>query len=157
VGYVVAAGKLDKTKLTEYLLERLPSYMVPSLWVELSSIPLNSNGKVDQKYLSALEQEDISPVAYIAPRNEMEQKLVLLWQELLNTERIGINDNFFELGGHSLLAMRLVSYMESKLQISVPIHILFQFSSISELSKYLEVQKNVDPPQEPTSYKIIDV
>ena len=82
---------------------------------------------------------------------------MLLWQELLNTERIGINDNFFELGGHSLLAMRLVSYMESKLQITVPIHILFQFSSISELSKYLEVQKKVDPPQETTSYKLIDI
>ncbi|MEJ7558098.1 MAG: amino acid adenylation domain-containing protein [Pedobacter sp.] len=157
VAYFIPASTYDREVLGNQLRSMLPEYMLPSSWVEIESLPLTPNGKINRRYLSALEQEDISPVAYIAPRNELEQKLVLLWQELLNTERIGINDNFFELGGHSLLAMRLVSYMESKLQITVPIHILFQFSSISELSKYLEVQKNVDPPQETTSYKLIDV
>ena len=157
VAYYIPTSTYDREVLGNQLRLMLPEYMLPSSWVEIESLPLTPNGKINRRYLSTLEQEDISQVAYIAPRNELEQKLVLLWQELLNTERIGINDNFFELGGHSLLAMRLVSYMESKLQITVPIHILFQFSSISELSKYLEVQKKVDPPQETTSYKLIDI
>jgi amino acid adenylation domain-containing protein len=157
VAYFIPAPTYDRGVLGNQLRRTLPEYMIPSSWIQIENLPLTPNGKINRRYLSAIEQEDISHVAYIAPRNELEQKLVLLWQELLNTERIGINDNFFELGGHSLLAMRLVSYMESKLQITVPIHILFQFSSISELSKYLEVQKNIDPPEETTSYKIIDV
>ncbi|RZK76376.1 MAG: amino acid adenylation domain-containing protein, partial [Pedobacter sp.] len=157
VAYYIPTSTYDREVLGNQLRLMLPEYMLPSSWVKIESLPLTPNGKINRRYLSTLEQEDISQVAYIAPRNELEQKLVLLWQELLNTERIGINDNFFELGGHSLLAMRLVSYMESKLQITVPIHILFQFSSISELSKYLEVQKKVDPPQETTTYKLIDI
>ncbi|MCP5008607.1 MAG: SDR family NAD(P)-dependent oxidoreductase, partial [Aestuariibacter sp.] len=36
---------------------------------------------------------------YIAPQNEMEEKVVQLWQQLLGINQIGINDNFFDLGG----------------------------------------------------------
>jgi amino acid adenylation domain-containing protein len=138
-GYVVAEGEFDKQAIQAYLSTKLPDYMVPALWVELESIPLTPNGKIDRK---ALPDPDLQSIIteYVAPRNATEQALANIWQELLGLERIGIHDNFFELGGHSLLAMRVVSYIERELSVSIPIQMLFQFTSISDLSKYLEFE-----------------
>jgi len=77
---------------------------------------------------------------------------------LLGVERVGVYDNFFELGGHSLLAMRLVSYIERDLLVTIPIHMLFQFTSISDLSKYLEIQNSGDFQERNTgTFKLLDV
>ena len=81
---------------------------------------------------------------------------------MLCVERVCIYDNFFELSGHCLLAMRMVYYIERKLLLSIPIHVLFQFTSISDLSKYLEIQTNSSPEtgleeKDTTAYKLIDV
>ncbi|WP_415803480.1 phosphopantetheine-binding protein, partial [Bacillus albus] len=43
-------------------------------------------------------------VEYEAPRNAVEEKLVSIWQDILDIENIGIHHNFFEIGGHSLKA-----------------------------------------------------
>ena len=120
-------------------------------------MPLTPNGKLDRKALPDPDMTDIT-TEYVAPRNETEKQLATIWQELLRVERVGIYDNFFELGGHSLLAMRLVSYIERDLSVSIPINILFQFTSISDLSKYLEIQ-TIDDLQERNTdrFKVIDV
>ena len=112
--------------------------MVPVLWVELESLPLTPNGKIDRKALPDPEITNIT-AEYAAPRNEPNnQTNRIAGQELLGVERIGIYDNFFELGGHSLLVMRAVSLIRRELLITIPVHMLFQFASISELSKYLK-------------------
>jgi acyl carrier protein len=98
--------------------------------------------------------------AYVAPRNETEVKLAEIWQDLLNVERIGINDNFFELGGHSLLAMRAVSLIRRDLLVSIPIHMLFRFTSIIDLSKYLELElKTISDLEEKNTdeFDIVDI
>jgi acyl carrier protein len=94
---------------------------------------------------------------YVAPRTKLEEDLVDIWKQLLHLEQVGIYDNFFELGGHSLLAMRMVSYIESSLSVSIPIKVLFQFTCISDLSKYLEIQANSQSGENITSYKVFDV
>jgi amino acid adenylation domain-containing protein len=157
VGYVVPRGEFDKQKIQDYLSTKLPDYMVPVVWVELQSIPLMPNGKFDRKALPDPGLTDIVK-GYVGPRNATEETLAQIWQELLGLERVGIYDNFFELGGHSLLAMRVVSYIERDLSVSIPINMLFQFTSISELSKYLEIQ-NIGglPERNPDIFKVIDV
>ena len=77
---------------------------------------------------------------YMAPRNETEQALAMIWQELLGTERIGIRDNFFELGGHSLLAMRVVSAIRKDLNIELNIRDLFIHPDIASLGACLDEQ-----------------
>ena len=74
----------------------------------------------------------------------MEKKLTSIWQELLGLERVGIHDNFFELGGHSLMVMRVVAHIKKNLLLSIPVHAIFQFSTIYELSNYLEMAKDED-------------
>jgi acyl carrier protein len=133
--------------------------MVPALWVELQKLPLTPNGKIDKKALPDPELTDMV-TEYIAPRNETEETLAKIWQELLNVERIGINDNFFELGGHSLLAMRAVSLIRRDLLVSIPIHMLFRFTSISDLSKYLELElKTISDLEEKNTdeFDIVDI
>jgi len=139
IGYVVCEKEFDKQAIQGYLSTKLPDYMVPAIWVQIESIPLTPNGKIDRKALPDPEMTDIK-TEYVAPRNEIEAKLAVIWQDLLQTERAGIYDNFFEVGGHSLLAMRVVSAIERDLSVSIPINILFQFSSISDLAKYIEFE-----------------
>ena len=113
--------------------------MVPAIWVALESIPLTVNGKINRKALPDPELSDVTN-EYIAPRNETEQQLAVIWQELLGVAEIGINDNFFELGGHSLLAMRSVSLIRSVLNVEVNIRDLFTYSTIARLGGYLDEQ-----------------
>ncbi|MBK8551802.1 MAG: hypothetical protein IPL53_12350 [Ignavibacteria bacterium] len=80
---------------------------------------------------------------YVAPRNELEEKLAGIWKELLNLEKVGVYDNFFELGGNSLLAMRVISAILKELEIELAIKDLFKFTNISDLSKYIEININI--------------
>jgi acyl carrier protein len=128
------------------LHQRLPEYMVPSELVTLSQLPITSNGKLDRKFLNQLEERTASNNStYEAPRNELEQKLADIWQELLHIERVGISDNFFDLGGHSLMAMKVVSQIKNKLSLTIPIQSIFQFPTIDKLGNYLEMMNDEDP------------
>ena len=113
--------------------------MIPALWVELESLPLTTNGKIDRKALPDPEGTTAEG-GYAAPRNETEQQLAAIWQELLGVERVGINDNFFEIGGHSLLAMRVVSAIRKELNVELTIRDLFVYPNIASLGVYLEEQ-----------------
>jgi acyl carrier protein len=127
--------------LKEYLGKQLPSYMIPNNIFVLKEFPITASGKIDRKALKDPKELGIrSGVEYVAPRNELEEKLAQIWKELLGVEQVGINDNFFELGGHSLLAMRLISAIRKEFEVELPIKDLFEYTTISELSRYLEVQ-----------------
>ena len=90
--------------------------MVPALWVELESLPLTQNGKIDKKALPDPDASELLSNEYVAPRNETERIIAEIWKELLQVDRVGIHDNFFELGGHSLLAMRVISSIRRELE-----------------------------------------
>ncbi|WP_147203649.1 non-ribosomal peptide synthetase, partial [Segetibacter aerophilus] len=109
VGYIVAKTAFDKHAISAFLLERLPEYMVPALWVELDSLPLTSNGKVDKQALPEPDATKLTVNEYVAPATEFQRALAEIWQQLLGVERIGIEDNFFELGGDSILTIQVVS------------------------------------------------
>jgi arthrofactin-type cyclic lipopeptide synthetase B len=94
--------------LREHLLQHLPDFMVPALFVHLDALPLSPNGKLDRKALPAPGAEALTVREYAAPQGDTETLLAQVWAELLNVERVGRQDNFFELGGHSLLAVSLI-------------------------------------------------
>ncbi len=157
IAYVITERDFDKGLFIEYLQSKLPDYMIPAVWIPLDSMPLTANGKVDKKALPDPEVT-VATTTYVAPRNDTESALAEIWQELLNVERVGVYDNFFELGGHSLLAMRVAAYIERKLQVSVAIHVLFQFATINDLSKYIEIKiKPSSKVENNTSFKFLDV
>ncbi|MBL4673508.1 MAG: amino acid adenylation domain-containing protein, partial [Arenicella sp.] len=141
VAYVTTKAGLQTNDLRAtfkaQLQQRLPDYMVPSLFIELDDLPLNANGKLDRQ---ALPEPDasIAQHEYVAPSTEAEKVLCTIWQRLLGVQRIGVTDNFFELGGHSLLAMRLVSEVRSQCNVELVVRDIFNTTQLSDLAALLE-------------------
>ncbi len=71
---------------------------------------------------------------YVAPRNEQEEILAEIWQDLLDIKKISVNDDFFEIGGHSIIAVRLISRIEKKTSVRLPLSSLFEFPTISKIA-----------------------
>ena len=119
VVYIVSEEDIDKQSLREFISQSLPEYMIPSYFVDLDAIPLTENGKIDRKALPEVDDTAIIKKEYVAPRNEMEEQLAKIWQEVLGVEKIGIMDNFFELGGNSMSAINLMHVMKDKFFIEI--------------------------------------
>ena len=134
------------------LRQLLPDYMVPSYIAALDELPLNSNGKVDRKQLPTINLKEQAQV-YVAPRNQAEQTLCKMWQELLEVEQVGINDNFFALGGHSLLAVQLLSNVNEHFKIDLSLQTLFGLSTLEELAQVIEKQQ---PKMDEVSFARMD-
>ncbi|MEW2163788.1 amino acid adenylation domain-containing protein [Streptomyces sp. NPDC007084] len=136
VAYVVPdeSGTPDPDQLAERAAEELPPYMVPTAFVVLDSLPLNSNGKVDRKALPApaAHTEDLR-----APRTPDEEVLCQLFAQILGLERVGVDQSFFRLGGHSLLGSRLISRIRSALGAEVTFPMLFAAPTVAELAAAL--------------------
>src|SRR5260370_21934427 len=117
----------------------LPEYMVPAVFVSLGARPWNANGKVDRRALAGMEVA-VGPVQkYVGPQNEVEKQVVEIWAEVLKLvpEKIGINDNFFELGGHSLSAIQLIAKINRRLNLSLPLAVIFPAPNIAGLAKLI--------------------
>ncbi len=124
-----------KLHLPEFLESRLPDYMIPSAFVPLSALPLNSNGKVDRRGLPPPDWSDgSSRNPYAAPRNAVEKTLAGLWADVLGVERVGIHDDFFKLGGHSLLVAQLVSRIRTAFEMELPLRQLFRTPTVAEFA-----------------------
>ncbi|TGD57484.1 non-ribosomal peptide synthetase [Flavobacterium humi] len=153
VAYYVAASAIDKSDLRNYLSENLPDYMIPGFYVELVSMPLNSNGKIDRKELPGITGEDIIRKEYTAPRNETERKLALIWQEVLGMEKIGVFDNFYEIGGNSLKSIQ-VSAKLKKEGYELSVLTILKYPRISDLVPHLETIETVfEESYEPNIYQ----
>jgi acyl-coenzyme A synthetase/AMP-(fatty) acid ligase/acyl carrier protein len=131
--------ELTASELRDFAHDRLPDFMIPSLWVMLDELPLTPNGKVDRRALPA--PDHVRPRdenTYVAPRNVDEEILAQLWSEILGVDTIGVNDNFFDLGGHSLLATQLVSRIRKKLDVEMPLRGVFEAPTIAGQAERIE-------------------
>ncbi len=146
VAYIVPQPNSNYSidKLRSFLQQQLPDYLIPAVFVELTSLPLTPNGKVDRHKLPAPSREHPQlDRAYIAAQTDLERMLVEIWSDVLKIDRVGIDDNFFDLGGTSLSILQVASAIEQKLGITnLPIVKLFQHSTISNLAKYLATEQN---------------
>ncbi|MBU8583612.1 lichenysin non-ribosomal peptide synthetase LicA, partial [Bacillus paralicheniformis] len=159
--YVVPkqSGEIHLQGLREHLSKHLPDYMIPSHFVELDEIPLTGSGKVDRKALLRHEVSVSGTAEYAAPRNEYEEKMVGIWQEVLGTEQVGIHDQFFELGGHSLKAMAMLAKIHKAFGVEVPLQVLFEKPTVAALSGFVsEAEKDgytvIEPAPESDDYPL---
>ncbi|PRO40486.1 non-ribosomal peptide synthetase [Bacillus sp. LLTC93] len=129
--------KLDVIK--SGLKERLPAYLLPHELIRLDNLPLTTNGKVDKRQLPKPEAPQGKRHVKL-PVNEVEQKLLVMWREVLERDDISTDDHFFELGGHSLKAMSLLSKVCKEFEVQVPIHLLFETPTIEAISRYIQKQ-----------------
>jgi thioesterase domain-containing protein/acyl carrier protein len=139
VAYIVGnASTTDPAALRRHLQSQLPDYMIPGVFIALESLPLSPNGKVDRNALPALEPSGrVGTRAFRPPRDAVEQKLVGIWQDVLDVRPIGVEDDFFLLGGHSLLAVRLMAWIEQQFGRHLPMATLFKGPTIAQLAAIL--------------------
>ena len=130
--------KIKETELRNELAKELPEYMIPSLFIHVDNIPINSNGKVDYKKLNTYNQEVLSETEYKAPQGEIEEVVHRIWSEVLNLNKISTLDDFLQLGGTSLSAIRIVSRIAEQIEFEIGVDKVFEFPTIELLSKEIE-------------------
>jgi amino acid adenylation domain-containing protein len=136
VAYVVPHGQAPTLPdIRSFVQQKLPSYMIPAVFVFLERLPLTANGKVDRRALPPPDWQASEPEHdESVPRTPTEEVLIEIWATVLNLERVGIHDNFFELGGHSLLATRVVLRVRHAFGVELPLHALFEAPTIAGLA-----------------------
>jgi tyrocidine synthetase III len=141
---VWSEGKEDVQGLRKYLAELLPKYMVPEQFISAERIPRNGSGKLDRRALEANDagKQVASITAYTGVQSTTEERLLKIWQELLDTGNIDVTDNFFELGGHSLKAMRMVSRICRVFDMKISVKEIFQYATVQQLARYIDRQLN---------------
>ncbi len=134
---------LDLPEIRSFAKQKLPEYMLPSRWVTVDQFPLTPNGKVDRKALPAPVRE-IQPNRRESPRDELEAKLVSIFEIVLGVRPVGVTDDFFELGGHSLMAARLMTEIRSLTGRQLSLSTLFQGANVRYLRHFLEEETAAD-------------
>lgn len=128
-----------KRSLRRALQQKVPDYMIPSIFVTLMNFPLTLSGKIDLKALPSPQNFDqLIHKEYIAPKTSTEKRLAHIWESLLHKDNVSMNDNFFDLGGTSLTAADLSVRILNEFKTSVPAKILFDLSYIPILAEYID-------------------
>ncbi|MEC1920653.1 plipastatin non-ribosomal peptide synthetase PpsC [Bacillus subtilis] len=139
-GYISVKAGTNAEQVRSLLARSLPNYMIPAYISEMEALPLTSNGKLNRKALP--EPNFTSKQTYAPPRNDLEDQLVLIWQEVLGIQRIGIEDSFFELGGDSIKALQ-VSARLGRYGLSLQISDLFRHPKIKDLSPFIRKSERI--------------
>ncbi len=111
VAYYLSDDEIVVDKLKAYVVEKLPSYMLPLYYIKLDSLPLTSNGKLDLKKLP--EPSSFAIDDYQAPTTVVEKLLIKHWSDILNVKVISITDNYFLIGGDSIKSIQISSKMRA--------------------------------------------
>ncbi|MFT4702836.1 MAG: natural product biosynthesis luciferase-like monooxygenase protein [Bradymonadia bacterium] len=154
IAYVVptSAGAPTLAELRAHAADALPSYMVPSAFVSLPSLPKTANGKLDRAKLPPPTAAPTSvSTAYIAPADDTQSQIVEVWKRSLGVERVGIDDNFFDLGGHSLLTVQVHAELQPLLAKPVTLVDLFRFPTVRTLSAFVSGESGGDAVEKGTA------
>jgi amino acid adenylation domain-containing protein len=140
--YYVSSAQINSADLRDFLGLKLPEYMRPAAYVELTKLPLLSNGKVDRSRLPAPQQW--LQVGHLPPASTVEEILCGIWEEVLRLKKVGVEDSFFELGGHSLMATQVISRVRHVFNCEVSLRAFLQQPTIRKLAHAVE-QQTQDP------------
>ena len=145
VAYIVARQHVFQlgNVLRSYLQDKLPSYMVPSAFVQVEMLPRTPSGKVNPRGLPApgQAQTNAGGEEYVAPRTPLEEILATIWAAVLRLEPISRRDQFFKLGGHSLQATQVVARLRELLHIELPVRAIYDAPTIPALATTIERMK----------------
>ncbi|WP_198299661.1 phosphopantetheine-binding protein [Tumebacillus avium] len=106
-------------------------------WIQFEA----QTGQADAMHEKLSGQAHARPnlhTAYVEPRDEGEELIAQIFQELLGIEAVGVHDSFFQLGGNSLLGTQLITRLRSSFQVDLPLRILFEAATVAELSVIIE-------------------
>ncbi len=118
----------------------MPHYMQPAVVHLLATIPLNPNGKVDQRALDA-SLVDVKSVPSDISRSPTMEKVVGIYEKLLCVPIAYSDRSLFELGGNSLHLMQLLSELRSTFSPRLELSFLAENSSPDAVCDWAELQQ----------------
>ncbi|AFY74911.1 acyl-CoA synthetase (AMP-forming)/AMP-acid ligase II [Synechococcus sp. PCC 7502] len=138
------------------LVEKLPSYMIPSKFVILETLPTTTNSKIDRSKLPPIDWSlpDVDN-SFMPPRNSLETEILEIWESVLQLSRISINDNFIELGGSSIQAMQIVSRVLEKFYINLSPNLLLESATVAAMADKI-IQYQIQLTSEIDIEKMLD-
>ncbi|MCB0746874.1 MAG: amino acid adenylation domain-containing protein [Ignavibacteriae bacterium] len=156
VAYYISVNnqEIERHILREHLVNHLPEYMVPSLFIHVEKIPLTHNGKVNKKALNKIVITDDGRSTFKQPTSEIEKKIVEIWEKVLNVENISTNDNFFDLGGHSLNVIQVQELIKEHFNKDFTIVDIFKYPTVSLFANYLANGNNLEKQVEQVKDRI---
>lgn len=149
VAYYTSAKNFSKNELSSYLNKTLPDYMLPQYYVKVHSFPMNVNGKIDVASLpdpqktphnkaDAIKTETLTDIESSTCGNEIEEKLLRIWKEILNKDDIGLQDVFMRAGGDSLGIMQLINSVNTEFEFELTLWQIFDDLTIEKLATYIK-------------------
>ncbi|OUM56129.1 hypothetical protein PIROE2DRAFT_19411, partial [Piromyces sp. E2] len=140
VCYYICNEEVKGNEIRNYLKSKLPTYMIPSYYKRIESIPITRNGKLDKRALPEPDMEDIITKEYVAPVTDIEKTLCSIFSNVFNmeVEKIGRTSDFFEMGGNSINAIKISTMIEKELKTKINIKNVLSHPIIMDLAKNIE-------------------
>ena len=151
--------KIDVDNLRNYLSKKVPDYMIPESFLCVPNFPQTQNGKIDRNKISELSIKPFIPDDLKVPiksypvdynnKNNVESKILTIFQEVLNRKNIDINDGLFDIGGDSFIAITIIEKINKQLLTDLKVTSLFKYPSVYTLSFYINsiLTNNDELPQ----------
>ena len=139
LSFVVGSNELIRYELSQ----KLPSYMIPSLFIEVDELPRLTSGKVGK--ITFEDAGYLGSDKVVMPANGLEEKMLKIWERVLQVSPISTHDDFFDLGGHSFTSVELFILIEEQCGQKLPTATLFQAPTIKMLCDLMVLQ-NCDTP-----------
>lgn len=151
IAYVVCRKGVNPTvsELRSNLSGRLPSFMLPTAFVFLDTLPLTATGKIDRSALpKPASTRPPLDASYVSPQSPIEKSVAEICSGILNISIIGIHDNLFDLGGHSVSAMQIVNRVMKTFQVDIPLKCFYDSPTIAGLSAFIASSRDVAKTEE---------
>ncbi len=151
--YYESSSQITVHEIREYLRKELAAHMIPSYYLEMDKIPLSASGKVNYNSLPGLDNMVINEESqYVAPNDDVEERLAKLIENLLKVTKVGINDNYFELGGDSLDITTLAYDIIDEFNVEIPLECIFKSDTVKDIAEFIKIavgkEKEITPHRE---------
>ena len=130
---------LSKEVVKGYLEKHLPTFMIPTHYMQLKKFPRTLIQKIDRKALPKISKEKVDSKKSVTT-NSVENKLIGIWKEVLKTESVSLSENFFDLGGNSLLLASVQTRIKEVFGIFIPMIEFFGASTAKDFAKLIREQ-----------------
>jgi non-ribosomal peptide synthetase component F/thioesterase domain-containing protein len=139
-----ANGALALTDVIQSLRATAPGYLSCADLLSIERIILRPDGSLDTE---AVYESNTLSIArrksedYVPPRDEIESKLVAIWEDVIGVKGIGVRTSFFLLGGYSMMIVRLFARINKIMNTSLPLTTIFNAPTIEQLADLLRGRK----------------
>jgi UDP-N-acetylmuramate--L-alanine ligase len=157
VAYIVADPHVELSKLRSFLQARIPAVMIPTTLMKVGYLPLTVGGKVDRAALAMTDLPDQETRHLpVPPRNDVEARLLAIWQTVLERGPLGVTDDFFSLGGDSLRSMDLLIKVESEFGIRLKPETYEALGTVADMAPHIERMMKEERPAGGNDERAID-